>query len=304
MELPMNNTSSTLVRCVGTGVEIHAGIFPPGQAPQVVERQDLLILLERPVARLRCCGRTQSVPPGVFAVVPDGEVVALEMSEPTPYRLVYLRTGWIRETLGLDARRFDGESSSRRIAWVIAASGLCRAVNLIESETGIARLIESISRDHRTVVRFVAEEKVAHPVVRRIREHLRSSYSERLTLEELGKMAGMGRYALARAFTREVGMPPHAYQMHLRIAHARALIGTGRRLSEVSLEVGFTDQSHLNRHFKKLLGTTPGRYARAALAPKAYRGISRTGFSRKSKPVEVPVANAEESPSAIVPGAR
>jgi AraC-like DNA-binding protein len=82
-------------------------------------------------------------------------------------------------------------------------------------------------------------------------------------LEELAERAGMSRFALVRAFAREVGIPPHTYQIHLRVQRARELIAGGSSLSEVSLEVGFTDQSHLNRHFKRLIGITPGLYARS-----------------------------------------
>src|SRR6202008_1114252 len=74
-------------------------------------------------------------------------------------------------------------------------------------------------------------------------------------------------YALVRAFSKEVGMPPHAYQTYVRVLRARELIALGRRLSSVALDVGFTDQSHLSRNFKRGLGVTPGRYAR--LAPGA-----------------------------------
>ena len=84
-------------------------------------------------------------------------------------------------------------------------------------------------------------------------------------------MAGMCRYALVRAFTREIGIPPHAYQIHLRISKARALIAAGKALSEVSLQVGFSDQSHLHRHFRRLVGMTPGQYARAVAPPPRER---------------------------------
>jgi AraC-like DNA-binding protein len=52
-------------------------------------------------------------------------------------------------------------------------------------------------------------------------------------------------------------MPPHAFQTQLRVARARKLLREGASPASAALEVGFTDQSHLNRHFKRVLGITP-----------------------------------------------
>ena len=48
----------------------------------------------------------------------------------------------------------------------------------------------------------------------------------------------------------------------VRIRHAERLIAAGKPLAEVSAETGFSSQSHLTRHFKRLIGVTPGQYAR------------------------------------------
>ena len=105
-------------------------------------------------------------------------------------------------------------------------------------------------------------EHCDHAVVLRIREYLRREFAGTVALEDLGHRAGMCRFALVRAFTREVGLPPHAYQTHLRVLHACELIQKGTPLSVVALKVGFSDQSHLCRHFKRILGMTPGAYGR------------------------------------------
>jgi AraC-like DNA-binding protein len=63
-------------------------------------------------------------------------------------------------------------------------------------------------------------------------------------------------------FHREVGMPPHAYQIQLRVARARRLVAAGVPLAEVASMTGFADQSHLTRLFKRVVGVPPGQYAR------------------------------------------
>jgi AraC-like DNA-binding protein len=57
-----------------------------------------------------------------------------------------------------------------------------------------------------------------------------------------------------------MGMPPHAFQTQLRITRAKEMLRRGWPISRVALEAGFADQSHLTRHFKRLLQVTPGQY--------------------------------------------
>ncbi|WP_433795699.1 helix-turn-helix domain-containing protein [Actinoplanes sp. CA-252034] len=66
---------------------------------------------------------------------------------------------------------------------------------------------------------------------------------------------------LVRSFHREFGMTPHQYLISRRVDTARRLIHTGRPLRAVATDSGFHDQPHLNRHFKRILGISPGRYA-------------------------------------------
>jgi len=84
-----------------------------------------------------------------------------------------------------------------------------------------------------------------------------------LGLEDLAQACGVGAFALHRAFSREVGLPPHAFQTHLRLRRAKELLRAGVPLSEAALAAGFCDQSHMNRHFARLVGLTPAQYARA-----------------------------------------
>jgi AraC-like DNA-binding protein len=84
-----------------------------------------------------------------------------------------------------------------------------------------------------------------------------------LDLETLAKRAGLSRFEALRAFKKRYGLPPHAYQLCLRISHARRLLLDGVPPADVALRCGFADQSHFNRHFKRFNGVTPMQYARA-----------------------------------------
>ncbi len=69
---------------------------------------------------------------------------------------------------------------------------------------------------------------------------------------------------LVRAFTRRHALPPHLYLTGRRIELARRLLLAGQRPAEVAGAVGFSDQSHLARHFTRHLAVSPARYARTA----------------------------------------
>jgi AraC-like DNA-binding protein len=84
-----------------------------------------------------------------------------------------------------------------------------------------------------------------------------------IDLETLAKRAGLSRFEALRAFKKRYGLPPHAYQLCLRIERARRLLVQGVPAADVALRCGFADQSHFNRHFKRLNGITPMQYARA-----------------------------------------
>jgi AraC-like DNA-binding protein len=99
--------------------------------------------------------------------------------------------------------------------------------------------------------------------VERAKLYLRERFSETVSLAELANAAGLSRFHLLRSFARRVGMPPHAYQVRLRIERACRLMQVGVSPSDAAMSVGFADQSHFTRHFRKVMSITPGRYARA-----------------------------------------
>lgn len=96
------------------------------------------------------------------------------------------------------------------------------------------------------------------------RSYLVERYDRAVTLEELGRACGVSKFHLVRQFARHVGLPPHAFQVHVRIERARELLRRGLPAVEVAMIVGFADQSHLNRHFRRIWGMTASEFARLA----------------------------------------
>lgn len=71
---------------------------------------------------------------------------------------------------------------------------------------------------------------------------------------------GLSRFQLLRAFQAEVGMPPYAWLAQYRVNRARCLLVDGYRPAEAAALVGFADQAHLNRWFRRVVGVTPGSF--------------------------------------------
>jgi len=96
--------------------------------------------------------------------------------------------------------------------------------------------------------------------VRRAYDYLAEHYAENLSLDQLAAVAGLSPYHFNRVSAEQYGMPPHAFQTQLRVLRARLLILQGWPLPHVASQTGFADQSHLTRHFKRLVGVPPGQY--------------------------------------------
>jgi len=115
------------------------------------------------------------------------------------------------------------------------------------------------------------------PAVRRARAYLLERLAETVRLDDLADHVGLDKYHLIRAFRAEVGVPPYEFLTHARIHRARELLRQGVSAARVAVDVGYCDQSQLHRHFVRLAGVTPGRYARAR---RSLRASTTVAFSR------------------------
>lgn len=125
--------------------------------------------------------------------------------------------------------------------------------------------------------------------VRAMRELLTAEFAKNVTLDELAKEAGMSKYYAAHLFKSYVGISPHRFVTGVRVSHARRLLRQGVTCSKVAEVCGFSDQSHMTRHFSRLHEISPSRYARGgtfeiARLPKHLRETLR---AREAAPVEL-----------------
>ncbi|TDW98823.1 AraC family transcriptional regulator [Kribbella sp. VKM Ac-2566] len=100
-------------------------------------------------------------------------------------------------------------------------------------------------------------------VAAQLRDLLDAHVPDGIKLEDAAKLVHAHPAHLVRAFSREYGMPPHRYLTGRRVDLARRYLLDGHPAAEVATLAGFYDQSHLNRHFRKLLGVTPASFVRS-----------------------------------------
>jgi len=133
---------------------------------------------------------------------------------------------------------------------------------LVEQESLLLETVACLVRRHadpRVTAKSIGKE---HPAVRRAREYMETNFAHDISLSKVAHVVSLSPYYFARAFESEIGLPPHAYLEGVRIRKAREFLDLGDSIVSVALSVGCSDQSHLTRRFKRLLGITPGQYIR------------------------------------------
>lgn len=138
-------------------------------------------------------------------------------------------------------------------------SALARPGDELEAESRLTLVGERL-REHLRSRDVTAVPRRDPVLARRLRELLDARVVEGLTLEEAGTLLSAHPAHLVRAFSSAYGIAPHQYLMSRRVGRARRLLLEGRSPSGVAVATGFYDQAHLTRHFRKLVGITPGRY--------------------------------------------
>jgi transcriptional regulator GlxA family with amidase domain len=102
------------------------------------------------------------------------------------------------------------------------------------------------------------------PKIRAALDFLEERFAEPLSLAHLARLSKLSPCRFSTVFRREVGMSPQRYLCRLRVRAAQHLLRQGETPAVAAIEAGFFDQSHLNRHFKRICGATPARFAAAA----------------------------------------
>lgn len=88
-------------------------------------------------------------------------------------------------------------------------------------------------------------------------DYINGYLDQDLGLAELAAVVQMSPHYFCHLFKQSTGLTPHQYVIRTRVERAKALLLQGGAIADIAYKVGFANQSHLNRHFKRLLGITP-----------------------------------------------
>jgi len=215
-------------------------------------------------------GRTQRPPvPGAVTVIEPDEVVScLEQDKAAAddqavvqlmfldADLVPVGTGRPRfhEVTYSDRGLFDGIAALHR--------DLAHGEDELDLESSLIRLLNVLLTRHADAP-GAASPALRPRSLRQVREMLHSQLNSNIKLDDLAAVAGCSKRHLIRSFRQAYGVPPHHYRTLLRLARAKSMLAAGRSVAETAAELGYCDQSQLNRHFRREFGSSAGGYARS-----------------------------------------
>ncbi|MGF6446814.1 AraC family transcriptional regulator [Paraburkholderia youngii] len=261
----------TARRDAETGIESLRAHFS-GHAYDPHDHDDMLIgYTEQGVQRFQCHRSLHTSVPGRAILIEPGALHDGHAPEAGgfTYAMLYLPQAWVERA----ARRLDLPG----LAGVEAVFGhtlvddhalvdaIRQAFVAIHGNEG--RLARDQTLD-RLLLRLGAQlrdaplagDPAASPAIARVRDLLHEQMDGSPGLDELAEVAGIDRFRLTRLFQRAFGTSPHAYLVRLRLRAARRLLAAGRTPAQVAAEVGFSDQSHLGRWFRRAYRMTPAAY--------------------------------------------
>ncbi|WP_233887375.1 AraC family transcriptional regulator [Paraburkholderia flagellata] len=255
-----------------TGIESLRAHFS-GHAYDPHDHDDMLIgYTEQGVQRFQCRRSLHTSVPGRAILIEPGALHDGHAPEPGgfTYAMLYLPQPWVERA----ARRLNIAG----LAGVEAAFGqtlvddprltdaIRRAFLALYGEEGrlardeaLDRLLEHLGGH---LLDKASAAAPAPPALARVRDLLHEHMGANIGLDELVDSSGIDRFRLTRLFQREFGTSPHAYLVRLRLRAARKLLAAGRTPAQVAAEVGFADQSHLGRWFRRAYRMTPATYRR------------------------------------------
>jgi AraC-like DNA-binding protein len=252
------------------GIELHRGFDVTLDYPRHWHEEIYLCAVLEGTNYLECGGKSILTPRGTLAVVPPGEVHANQKSGCT-FRCIFIGHRELQQA----AEQFM-EQRVRPLHFRPQLVDEARTtIEFLRLHRSLEEAPAGLSQDESLLV-FLHEFVVRHGAakiplsregnedlaVRRTKRFLEEHYARPVRLQELARLTGLSPYRLNRSFCRKIGMPPHAYQLQVRIARAKSFLEEGRPAAQIALLTGFFDQSHFTHSFRRSAGMTPRQYLR------------------------------------------
>ncbi|GIH90657.1 AraC family transcriptional regulator [Planobispora siamensis] len=185
------------------------------------------------------------------------------------YRILYVDPFLVQRALGGRALPFVADPVVRRRDARSPLSACLRDIDEPLDDFGridMALLVADMLERH-SATRPGRRSTLALEALSRVRELIVEDPATRHSVEELEKVAGLDRWALARQFRAAFGTSPTRFRTMRQLDRVRRLLSGGTPPLEAALEAGFADQSHMTRMFKRAYGLTPAAWTAALAGP-------------------------------------
>jgi len=222
--------------------------------------------------------RTVTVDPGCGWFNPAGAGFALRIRDAGPHAYIRVALDPIRFERFVGTSEDGGAAIALRRSFEIGGRQVEHLLGALVAEAGDGSPTGLSFVDSLTTalgLQLVQQAGVAAPrpeqargglapgVRRRVLELMDARADHNLSIDQLAQVAGLSPTHFARAFKQSVGRAPHQHLMSLRLERARRLLELpDAGLSDVAQRVGFADQAHFTRFFKRQFGVTPGAFVR------------------------------------------
>lgn len=229
-------------------------------------------VVDRGSALLNCKGQLHPIREDCVIVINPDDVHACHTDTPGGYsqRMMYLSVALLEQItyeitgrsqlLPLFKEVVLQDRKMARQAKLLFQS-LTTSMFTLKQETQLLSTLVALVQAHAEIPSLKHQWRNTDPLaVCQVKEYLQANYAENTSLNQLSALTHLSPFHLSRIFSHTVGLPPHLYLIQVRVSHAKKLLAQGMAIAQVAQEVGFAHQSHLNRHFKRVMGITPKQY--------------------------------------------
>lgn len=249
-------------------LEVLSGAFRQHVFPRHTHDGLMLSLIDRGAQKVTHKGTSHIGAAGRIIAMAPHEVHSGEPAaeEGWRYRSMTVSSALLNRLTGLRGSRFD---SDILIEDAELSDGMSRVFNLLDTasplelEALLSAVLETFAaryaRPMWKPVRVGREDRTVEQACAYLAAHPHAN----VTMDDLSRAVGLDGFRLSRAFSARLGLPPHAWHLQHRIRLAQSRLAAGEPVSHVAFDLGFSDQAHLTRVFKRLTGLTPARYRQA-----------------------------------------
>lgn len=252
------------------GIELLQATFTTHLFPKHFHESYGIGLSQRGSGIIHCQGTKYIAPPEHLIFFHPGEVHSGYANEQNPwtYSMIYLDVNSIEEILE-GYRQTISFPETTFHNWAIASifshthKLFSQSASKLEHEMLLQSFVKRLARivGISPIVRSQFKESKA---IQLVKEYLEANYQDNVSIKTLSNLTNLSPNYLITAFRKEVGIPPHSYQIQMRVKRAKDELFTDRPLVQIAAELGFCDQSHFTRCFKRIVGVTPGIYRQSS----------------------------------------